>query len=144
MIRMLNIAKRYQMGDQSVAALDGVTLRVKRGEFVAIIGPSGSGKSTLMNITGCLDAADEGEYYLDGEAVDTLSERKLARIRNEKIGFKIREAQMQKIPYMLVLGDREVQDGVVAVRSRKNGDMGDMAPEALIDMLKAEIASKAR
>ncbi len=87
MIRMLNIAKRYQMGDQSVAALDGVTLRVKRGEFVAIIGPSGSGKSTLMNITGCLDAADEGEYYLDGEAVDTLSERKLARIRNEKIGF---------------------------------------------------------
>ena len=87
MIRMLNIAKRYQMGDQSVTALDGVTLRVKRGEFVAIIGPSGSGKSTLMNITGCLDAADEGEYYLDGEAVDTLSERKLARIRNEKIGF---------------------------------------------------------
>jgi len=87
MIEMTNITKRYQMGEDVIHALDHVTLTVNAHDFVAIIGPSGSGKSTLMNIIGCLDHPDEGRYVLDGEDVSELSEKKLAIVRNEKIGF---------------------------------------------------------
>ena len=68
-------------------ALDHANMHIREGEFVSIIGPSGSGKSTLMNIVGCLDLADEGEYFLDGQEIRTYKEDQLARIRNEKIGF---------------------------------------------------------
>lgn len=68
-------------------ALDGISLTIERGEFVAIVGRSGSGKSTLMNVLGCLDTPTAGEYVLDGENVDALSEDQLSRIRNQKIGF---------------------------------------------------------
>jgi putative ABC transport system ATP-binding protein len=84
---MNDIYKKYKMGDQTVAALDGMSMEVKDGEFVAIVGPSGSGKSTLMNIIGCLDIADGGQYELDGKPIAKYSERQLARVRNEKIGF---------------------------------------------------------
>ncbi len=84
---MTNISKRYKMGDDTIDALDHVDLHIADREFVAIIGPSGSGKSTLMNIVGCLDYADEGSYFLDGEDVSKLSDRNLAIIRNRKIGF---------------------------------------------------------
>lgn len=87
MIQMHNITKQYIMGDQTVKALDGVSLQVREGEFVAIVGPSGSGKSTLMNIIGCLDIADEGSYELDGQMITKYSERQLAFIRSQKIGF---------------------------------------------------------
>lgn len=75
------------MGNEKVHALDHANLHVKKGEFVSIIGPSGSGKSTMMNIIGCLDTADEGEYFLDGQPIKDYSEKELARIRNKKIGF---------------------------------------------------------
>jgi putative ABC transport system ATP-binding protein len=87
MIQMRNIRKTYPMGLETVRALDGASLSIQDGEFVAIIGPSGSGKSTLMNIIGCLDVADEGEYILDGQAIESYSEEDLARIRNRKLGF---------------------------------------------------------
>ncbi len=87
MIIMNDVIKRYRMGNETVSALDGVSLRVDAGEFVAIIGPSGSGKSTLMNIIGCLDVADAGEYELDGKPIGRYNERALARVRSEKIGF---------------------------------------------------------
>lgn len=87
MIQLTNISKTYQMGDETVRALDHATLHVRQGEFVSIVGPSGSGKSTMMNIVGCLDVADEGEYLLDNQAIGDYSERELARIRNQKIGF---------------------------------------------------------
>jgi putative ABC transport system ATP-binding protein len=75
------------MGGEIVRALDHIDLTIAEHEFVAVIGPSGSGKSTLMNILGCLDSPDEGRYLLDGEDVSSLSERELAAIRSEKIGF---------------------------------------------------------
>ena len=87
MIQLKNICKYYQVGDDRVRALDHANLHIKPQEFVSIIGPSGSGKSTMMNIIGCLDIADAGEYLLDGLPIESYSENQLAKIRNEKIGF---------------------------------------------------------
>ena len=84
---MTDISKVYEIGGEKVYALDQACLHICAGEFVAIIGPSGSGKSTLMNIMGCLDVADSGEYLLDGISIQDYSERQLTRIRNHKIGF---------------------------------------------------------
>jgi putative ABC transport system ATP-binding protein len=82
-----DVHRTYQMGEEKVRALAGVSLEIRRGEYVAIMGPSGSGKSTLMNIIGCLDVPDGGSYHLEGQAVDQMSEDQLADIRNRKIGF---------------------------------------------------------
>ena len=87
MIRMKGIRKEYRMGENVVAALGGVDIHIEPHDFVSIIGPSGSGKSTLMNIIGCLDVADEGEYFLDGQEISDYTEDELAVIRNRKIGF---------------------------------------------------------
>ena len=86
-ILMRDISKTYVIGEEEVHALDHASLSILPGEFVSIVGPSGSGKSTLMNIIGCLDVADEGEYYLDGMGIDSYSEKELAKVRNRKIGF---------------------------------------------------------
>ncbi|MBP2632222.1 MAG: ABC-type antimicrobial peptide transport system, ATPase component [Firmicutes bacterium] len=86
-IRLSNIKKIYHIGDSTVAALDGLDLHIKKGQFAAIMGPSGSGKSTLMNILGCLDRPTIGSYILDGEEVAQLSDDNLAITRNKKIGF---------------------------------------------------------
>ena len=82
-----NLTKVYKMGKMEVHALCGISLKIKRGEVVAIMGPSGSGKSTLMNMLGCLDRPTQGEYFLDGEPVSTLNDDQLADIRNRKVGF---------------------------------------------------------
>ena len=87
MIDMTDIVKRYTLGGETIYALDHVSLKVDAGEYVAIIGPSGSGKSTLMNIIGCLDLADSGNYILNGKPIQKYRERQLARIRNRQIGF---------------------------------------------------------
>jgi putative ABC transport system ATP-binding protein len=87
LIEITELTKVYGMGDVAVHALRGVDVRVKAGEFVAIMGPSGSGKSTLMNILGCLDRPTGGNYVLDGEDVSRLSKTRLAGVRNRKIGF---------------------------------------------------------
>ena len=84
---MTGITKVYSVGGEEVRALDGANLTIREGEFVSIIGPSGSGKSTLMNIIGCLDVADSGEYILDGQSIEQYSEEELAKIRTKKIGF---------------------------------------------------------
>ena len=86
-ISLRGIKKLYKVGDQEVAALNGIDLDIKEGEFAALIGPSGSGKSTLMNILGCLDRPSVGSYKLDGNEVAHLSDDMLAKTRNQKIGF---------------------------------------------------------
>jgi putative ABC transport system ATP-binding protein len=87
MIEIRDLVKLYEMGEIQVRALDGVSLDVDRGEFLAIMGPSGSGKSTLMNLIGCLDTPSAGTYRLNDQEVSRLDDDELARIRNKEIGF---------------------------------------------------------
>ena len=87
LIRLQNISRLYQMGEETIHALRDVSLNVERGEYVAIMGPSGSGKSTLMNLLGCLDTPTAGIYELNGTQVSELDDNQLAEIRNREIGF---------------------------------------------------------
>lgn len=86
-IKIENANKTYFMGDEKLHVLNNISLSVKKGEFISIVGPSGSGKSTLMNFIGCLDKVDSGTYLLDGSDVLSLSDNQLSEIRNKKIGF---------------------------------------------------------
>jgi putative ABC transport system ATP-binding protein len=86
-IRVENLSKTYQLEQQEVRALRGVSFAIMRNEFVAIMGPSGSGKSTLMNLIGCLDTPSEGTYHLNGKLVSSMGEDELAHVRNKEIGF---------------------------------------------------------
>jgi putative ABC transport system ATP-binding protein len=86
-IRTRDLERRYHMGGETIYALRGVSLEIDRGEYVAIMGPSGSGKSTLMNMIGCLDSPDAGEYWLNGKLVSEMRDSELARVRNQEVGF---------------------------------------------------------
>ncbi len=88
------VYKIYRRGEQEVRALDGVSLTVENGEFLAIVGQSGSGKSTLMNVLGCLDTPSSGRYLLEGEDVSAMSDRTLSEIRNRRIGFVFQSFQL--------------------------------------------------
>nr|WP_040546381.1 ABC transporter ATP-binding protein [Pedosphaera parvula] len=87
LIKLKNVARRYQMGQETIHALRDVSLVIGRGEYVAIMGPSGSGKSTLMNLLGCLDTSTSGVYELNGTNVSEMDDNELAEIRNREIGF---------------------------------------------------------
>jgi putative ABC transport system ATP-binding protein len=93
-LRLDNVSKIYGSGDAEVRALDGVSLTVNEGDFVAVVGPSGSGKSTLMNILGCLDVPTSGRYLFAGEDVSRMDAYALARIRNRRIGFVFQQFQL--------------------------------------------------
>jgi putative ABC transport system ATP-binding protein len=87
LIRTQNLSRHYRTGGDTIQALRGVSLEVRRGDYVAIMGPSGSGKSTLMNLVGCLDTPDEGDYWLNGQRVSNMGDARLAEARNREIGF---------------------------------------------------------
>ena len=106
LIRIENMYKIYNPGENEVRALDGVTLEIGSGEFVAIIGHSGSGKSTLMNMLGCLDVPTNGKYFLNDKDVSELSDDQLSAIRNEKIGFIFQGFNL--IPNLDALGNVEL------------------------------------
>lgn len=86
-VEIKSLSKFYKMGGETLKALDDISFSVHKGDFIAIIGPSGSGKSTLMNMIGCLDVPDTGDYHLDGKDVFSLKNKQLADVRNQKIGF---------------------------------------------------------
>jgi putative ABC transport system ATP-binding protein len=111
LIDIRDITKVYEMGEEKVHALSGVTVGVERGEYVAIMGPSGSGKSTLMNLIGCLDTPSSGSYVLNGKEVARMSDDELAAIRNQEIGFVFqtfnllpRTSALQQVELPLVYG----------------------------------------
>lgn len=106
MITMKNINKGYMLGEDKLPILKDVCFRVEKGEYVAILGPSGSGKTTLMNIIGCMDVSDSGEYYLDGMAIHDTPEDDLTEVRNSKIGFIFQNYQL--IPTYNVLQNIEM------------------------------------
>ena len=127
LIEIKDVYKIYGEGLESeVRALDGVSLSIDRGEFVAVVGQSGSGKSTMMNVLGCLDIPTHGEYYLDGTNVRELSDRELSRIRNRQIGFIFQQYNL--IQSLTVLENVElplIYQGVAADERR------ELAMEAL-------------
>ncbi len=90
MIEIKDVNKGYRLGDDVVPVLKDINFTVKKGEFVAILGPSGSGKTTLMNIIGCMDVLDSGEYYLNGRAIHDTKESEMTEVRNKEIGFIFR------------------------------------------------------
>ena len=106
LIRVKNMYKIYNPGENEVRALDDVSLEINQGEFIAIVGHSGSGKSTFMNMLGCLDTPDSGEYFLDGKDVAHLSDNELSDIRNHKIGFIFQGFNL--IPNLDALGNVEL------------------------------------
>ena len=127
LIQLQNVYKIYGEGLESeVRALDGVSLEIEAGEFVAVVGQSGSGKSTMMNVLGCLDIPTRGDYYLDGTDVRELSDKELSRIRNKQIGFIFQQYNL--IQSLTVLENVElplIYQGIPADRRR------EMALEAL-------------
>ena len=94
LLEVKNICKTYGSGETAVKALRNVSFSVPKGEYVAILGPSGSGKTTLMNMIGCMDVMDSGEYYLDGMAIHETKEDDLTMVRNQKIGFIFQNYQL--------------------------------------------------
>jgi len=142
MISMKNITKAYHMGENVVHALRGLDLEIAEGEFVAIMGPSGSGKSTLMNILGCLDTPDSGDYFLGGDDVSRLSDDEQARIRNKRIGFVFQQFNLLPrtpalkqvaLPLMYAGVDRaeRLQRAASALEKVGLGDRLDHRPDEL-------------
>jgi putative ABC transport system ATP-binding protein len=115
-IQMVDLMKIYKTGRISIRALRRVNLSIAQKEYLAVMGQSGSGKSTLMNIIGCLDTFDSGKYYLDGEEVSGLTRKKLARIRNKKIGFVFQSFNL--LPRMTALQNVELPMVYAGVRSK--------------------------
>ena len=110
----VDLTKTYQMGDIQVNALRGLSLKIKQGEVIAIMGPSGSGKSTLMNIIGCLDSPTTGRYLLNGENVAELVGNELAEIRNRQVGFVFQS-------YNLLARSSALTNVMLPLRYRRNG-----------------------
>ncbi|MEA4894206.1 MAG: ABC transporter ATP-binding protein [Oscillospiraceae bacterium] len=106
LIEFKDVYKIYYMGDSVVRAVDGISMRIDKGEFVAIVGQSGSGKSTCMNIIGCLDVPTQGQYLLGGKDVGKLNDNKLAEIRNKMLGFIFQQYNL--LPKLTVLENVEV------------------------------------
>lgn len=121
MIELKNIYKIYSDGDSEIRALDGVSLHVSKGEFVAIVGSSGSGKSTCMNIIGCLDIPTSGTYHLNGNDVSQMGEKELAHIRNRELGFIFQQYNL--IPKLNVVENVELPLLYKGIKARERREL---------------------
>lgn len=127
MIDLKDIYKIYSDGDSEIRALDGISLHVSQGEFVAIVGSSGSGKSTCMNIIGCLDIPTKGSYHLNGNDVSEMNEKELAHIRNRELGFVFQQYNL--IPKLNILENVELPLLYKGVKARQRHDLAMTALE---------------
>jgi putative ABC transport system ATP-binding protein len=130
-IRLVDVSKVYGSGDATVRAVDAVSLSVREGDFLAVMGPSGSGKSTLMHILGCLDVPTSGEYRFAGEDVAAMNERELASIRNRRIGFVFQ--QFHLLSSMSAWRNVELPLLYRAARDRKQQALNALAQVGLSD-----------
>ncbi len=135
LIEFKNVYKIYQMGDSEVRAVDGISMTVNKGEFLAIVGQSGSGKSTCMNIIGCLDVPTSGSYFLDGRDVSHMTDDEQAEIRNKKLGFifqqynlipKLNVRQNVELP-LLYAGLSEKEQAERAMEALERVELSDKA-----------------
>ncbi|KKL24199.1 hypothetical protein LCGC14_2417710, partial [marine sediment metagenome] len=106
LVRLENVHRHYRMGASTVRALDGVTFAISEGEYVAVMGHSGSGKSTLLNVVGCLDRPTDGQYFLGGQDVSSMTDAQLSDIRGQNIGFVFQSFNL--IPQLTILANIEV------------------------------------
>jgi putative ABC transport system ATP-binding protein len=127
LIRIRDLTREYQMGEERILALRGVTLDIVRNEYVAIMGPSGSGKSTMMNLLGCLDTPTGGEYWLNGQEVSRFSDDALARVRNREIGFVFQTFNL--LPRATALHNVELPLVYSGVRGRERRERAAAALE---------------
>ncbi|APH13267.1 TPA: ABC transporter ATP-binding protein [Clostridium botulinum] len=135
MLTVKDIEKTYNTGEISFKALKGISLKIEKGEFTSIMGPSGSGKSTFMNILGCLDKMDKGEYILNGKDVTDLTENDLAYVRNKEIGFVFQAFNL--LPRMTILDNVElpmVYAGL-PLKERKERALSALERVGLIDRI---------
>ncbi|MDR1157483.1 MAG: ABC transporter ATP-binding protein [Oscillospiraceae bacterium] len=135
MIILEDIYKIYNTGENEVRAVDGISLTIQKGEYVAIVGQSGSGKSTLMNIIGCLDVPTAGSYLLDGEDVGALSDNKLADIRNRRLGFVFQQYNLIAKLNVLENVELPLQYGGYSARRRREKAEEALAHVGLQDRL---------
>jgi putative ABC transport system ATP-binding protein len=129
LIQLENVSRLYRVGETEVRALDGVSLHIHQGDFIALMGPSGSGKSTLLNVIGCLDPPTSGVYRLDGEEVQALSEKRLAEIRQKKIGFIFQSYHL--VPRMTALRNVELPLILAGVDPKERRERAKAALEPL-------------
>ena len=128
-IRLQNLERYYQMGAETIHALDGVSLDIERNEYTAIMGPSGSGKSTLMNVIGCLDSPTNGQYWLNGQLVSAMNDSQLARARNRDIGFVFQTFNL--LSRMTALSNVEVPLIYSGIRRKDRHEMARHALETV-------------
>jgi putative ABC transport system ATP-binding protein len=124
-IQIRDLTRTYEMGVETVQALRGVSLEIRRNEYVAIMGPSGSGKSTLMNLIGCLDTPSRGEYWLNGQEVSRMPDDALARVRNREIGFVFQTFNL--LPRASALANVELPLVYAGISARQRHDRAKAA-----------------
>ncbi len=127
LIELTDIYKIYSDGDSEIRALDGISLSINSGEFVAIVGSSGSGKSTCMNIIGCLDIPTSGKYFLNGTDVSTMNENELAHVRNKELGFIFQQYNL--IPKLNVIENVELPLLYKGIKAEKRHELAQRALE---------------